>query len=162
MLSQLTTHFLFLLPTLALPNPHQITTYPRDTAASTITQFRYSGSGCTQNSNSVTYSPAATWSTPQTYTFKQFAAAVADTENCELHFQGAGLPAGWQVSVASVEFTGKLNLKDDAAAVQWFWQGYWSDDAADTVRTKIRYLPACSFIIMSKNHFIKRKMRADR
>lgn len=128
---------LFPLRALARPAPflHEvITPHPRDmSAAGAITQFRYSGSGCTQDSNSVSYSPAAGWTT-QVYTFRQFAAGGTDdaSENCELHFQGSGLGQGWQVSLSELDATGKFAGTGETS-VNWFWQIYWSNDASNTV-----------------------------
>lgn len=126
-----------LLPLTALSHPFQPGVLsPRELPASvgTVTQFRYSGNGCTQGSNSVTL--AGGW-VSQTYKFSQFeadtiTAGTPTTENCELHFQGAGLSPGWQVSLAEADVTGKLVLAPDAK-VNYYWQVYWSDDAADTV-----------------------------
>lgn len=126
-----------LLPLTALSTPfHHSVLSPRELPASvgTVTQFRYSGNGCTQGSNSVTRSGG--W-VSQTYKFSQFeadtiTAGTPTTENCELHFQGAGLSPGWQVSLAEADVTGKLVLAPDAK-VNYYWQVYWSDDAADTV-----------------------------
>lgn len=118
---------LHLLP-LALANP-LITTPRTTTALGAITQFVYSGSGCPQGSNSVSISPASVGYTTQVYTFSDF--ATSDTENCELHFQGSGLSPGWQVSLAELDVVG--SARGAVSAVRWFWQVYWSDDAADTV-----------------------------
>lgn len=126
-----------LLPLTALSSPfHPGVLSPRELPASvgTVTQFKYSGNGCTQGSNSVTRSGG--WVT-QTYKFSQFeadtiTAGTPTTENCELHFQGAGLSPGWQVSLAEADVTGKLVLAPDSR-VNYYWQVYWSDDAADTV-----------------------------
>ncbi|KAI7785651.1 hypothetical protein LA080_006671 [Diaporthe eres] len=126
-----------LIPLTALSHPFQPGVLsPRELPASvgTVTQFRYSGNGCTQGSNSVTRSGG--W-VSQTYKFSQFeadtiAAGTPTTENCELHFQGAGLSPGWQVSLSEADVTGKLVLAPDAK-VNYYWQVYWSDDAADTL-----------------------------
>jgi cytoskeletal protein RodZ len=126
-----------LLPLTALSSPFRPGVLsPRELPASvgTVTQFRYSGNGCTQGSNSVTRSGG--W-VSQTYKFSQFEAdtitvGTPTTENCELHFQGAGLSPGWQVSLAEADVTGKLVLAPDAK-VNYYWQVYWSDDATDTV-----------------------------
>lgn len=101
----------------------------RATALGAVTQFVYSGSGCTQGSNSVVVSTSSGY-TVQTYTFSEF--ETSDTQNCELHFQGSGLSAGWQVSLAELDAVG--TTKGAVSGVRWFWQAYWSDDAADTVR----------------------------
>ncbi|KAI3390781.1 hypothetical protein diail_8674 [Diaporthe ilicicola] len=127
-----------LLPLTALSSPllqHTVlSTRDLPASAGSVTQFRYSGNGCTQGSNSVTRS--GSWIT-QTYKFSQFeadtiSATTPSTENCELHFQGAGLSAGWQVSIAEADVTGKLVLAP-GAKVNYYWQAYWSDDAADTL-----------------------------
>lgn len=142
-----------LLPLTALSSPLQHQQHAalgaRELPASvgTVTQFRYSGNGCTQGSNSVTRSGG--W-VSQTYRFSQFeadttTAGTPTTENCELHFQGAGLSPGWQVSLAEADVTGKLVLAPDAK-VNYYWQVYWSDDAADTVSpdvTCVCPLPCC-------------------
>lgn len=128
-----TNMFTTLLPTLLLLLPVALAsplTTPRTTAAlGAITQFVYSGSGCTQGSNSVSISPTSNGYTTQVYTFNQF--ATSDTQNCELHFQGSGLSPGWQVSLAELDVVG--STRGAVSAVRWFWQVYWSDDAADTV-----------------------------
>lgn len=126
-----------LLPLTALSTPfHPGVLSPRELPASvgTVTQFRSSGNGCTQGSNSVTRSGG--W-VSQTYKFSQFeantiTAGTPTTENCELHFQGTGLSPGWQVSLDEADVTGKLVLAPDAK-VNYYWQVYWSDDATDTV-----------------------------
>lgn len=135
-----------LLPLTALSTPfHPGVLSPRELPASvgTVTQFRYSGNGCTQGSNSVTRSGG--W-VSQTYKFSQFeadtiTAGTPTTENCELHFQGAGLSPGWQVSLSEADVTGKLVLAPDAK-VNYYWQVYWSDDATDTVSLDV-YTPSC-------------------
>lgn len=141
MSSTLLQRFVFLPLALALANPlpfsHAVTTHPhRSHDAAAITQFRYSGSGCTQGSNSVTVSPTSSVYTTQVFTFKDF--DTSDTENCELHFQGSGLGAGWQVSLAELDAVGSTT--GDVQAVNWFWQGYWSDDASDTVGSLFLFL----------------------
>ncbi|KAK2611562.1 hypothetical protein N8I77_004895 [Diaporthe amygdali] len=126
-----------LLPLTALSSPFQhavLNTRDLPASVGSVTQFRYSGNGCTQGSNSVTRSGG--WVT-QTYKFSQFEAdtistTTPSTENCELHFQGAGLTPGWQVSLSDAEVTGKLALAPDAK-VNYYWQVYWSDDATDTL-----------------------------
>ncbi|KAG6362688.1 hypothetical protein INS49_007781 [Diaporthe citri] len=135
MLSRLLATTLFPLTALCSPFQPGVLS-PRELPASvgTVTQFRYSGNGCTQGSNSVTRSGG--W-VSQTYKFSQFeadtiTAGTPTTENCELHFQGAGLSPGWQVSLAEADVTGKLVLAPDAK-VNYYWQVYWSDDAADTL-----------------------------
>ncbi|KAJ4394449.1 hypothetical protein N0V93_003667 [Gnomoniopsis smithogilvyi] len=119
-----------LLPTLLLPlvlaNPLHTA---RATSLGAVTQFVYSGSGCTQGSNSVAVSSTSTGYTVQVYTFDEF--TTSDTQNCELHFQGSGLSAGWQVSLTEFDAVG--SAKGAVSAVWWFWQAYWSDDAADTL-----------------------------
>ncbi|KKY37937.1 hypothetical protein UCDDA912_g02155 [Diaporthe ampelina] len=135
MLSKLVATTL-LLPLTALSSPLQhavLSTRELPASVGTVTQFRYSGNGCTQGSNSVARSGG--W-VSQTYKFSQFeadttTAGTPTTENCELHFQGAGLSPGWQVSLAEADVTGKLALAPDAK-VNYYWQVYWSDDAADT------------------------------
>lgn len=123
-----------LLPLTALSSPLALSARELPASVGTVTQFRYSGNGCTQGSNSVTRSGG--WVT-QTYKFSQFeadtiTAGTPTTENCELHFQGAGLSPGWQVSLASADVTGSLVLAPDSK-INYYWQVYWSDDAADTV-----------------------------
>ncbi|POS69416.1 hypothetical protein DHEL01_v212190 [Diaporthe helianthi] len=127
-----------LLPLTAISSPlhHPGVLSPRELPASvgTVTQFKYSGNGCTQGSNSVTRSGG--W-VSQSFKFSQFeadtiSAGTPTTQNCELHFQGAGLSPGWQVSLAEADVTGKLVLAPDSR-VNYYWQVYWSDDAADTL-----------------------------
>lgn len=136
-----------LLPLTALSSPlHVLSARELPASVGTVTQFRYSGNGCTQGSNSVTRSGG--W-VSQTYKFSQFeadtvTAGTPTTENCELHFQGAGLSPGWQVSLSDASVTGKLVLAPDAK-VNYYWQVYWSDDAADTVSLDI-YTPIHIYI----------------
>ncbi|KAJ4417681.1 hypothetical protein N0V82_006042 [Gnomoniopsis sp. IMI 355080] len=122
--------FSILLPMLLLPI---VTASPlhnsRATAFGAVTQFTYSGSGCTQGSNSVAVSSTSNGYMAQVYTFDEF--VTGDTQNCELHFQGSGLSAGWQVSLAELDAVG--TTKGAVSAVRWFWQAYWSDDAVDTL-----------------------------
>jgi hypothetical protein len=134
-----------LLPLTALSTPFHPGVLSRremPAAVGTVTQFRYSGSGCTQGSNSVTRAGAG-WDS-QTYRFSQFEAdtvnpATPTTGNCELHFQGAGLSPGWQVSIAGAEVTGALALAP-GAKVNYYWQVYWSDDAAHTVSCIVSFM----------------------
>ncbi|KAL1850641.1 hypothetical protein Daus18300_012852 [Diaporthe australafricana] len=138
MLSTLLATALLPLTALSTPlhlQPHTVlSTRELPASVGSVTQFRYSGNGCTQGSNSVTRSGG--W-VSQTYKFSQFEAdtvsvTTPSTENCELHFQGAGLSPGWQVSIAEADVTGKLVLAPDAK-VNYYWQVYWSDDATDTL-----------------------------
>lgn len=126
---------LLLLP-LSLANPLLQSHTARAAAVGAITQFRYSGSGCTQGSNSVAVSPTSSGYTVQIYTFTDFETSA--TQNCELHFEGSGLSAGWQVSLAEVDAVGSTT--GAVQAVGWFWQGYWSDDASDTVLSPLSIL----------------------
>lgn len=146
-----------LLPLTALCSPLQHTVLSRrelPASVGTVTQFRYSGNGCTQGSNSVTRSGG--W-VSQTYKFSQFeadtiTAGTPTTENCELHFQGAGLSPGWQVSLAEADVTGQLVLAPDAK-VNYYWQVYWSDDAADTVSlAMLIYIPG--FLAWQREHMM--------
>ena len=106
----------------------------RDTPASlpALTAFRYSGNGCTQGSNSV--KRVGGW-TDATFTFSQFIAdgpGKDSTQNCEVHYQGSGASAGWQVSVSELNVNGKVVLLA-GSRFNYYWQIYWSDDASDTV-----------------------------
>ena len=106
----------------------------RDTPASlpALTAFRYSGSGCTQGSNSVKRDGG--WS-DATFTFSDFTANSPGedaTENCEVHYQGSGASAGWQVSVSELNVNGKVVLPPEIR-FNYYWQIYWSDDAPNTV-----------------------------
>lgn len=141
-----TNMFSTLLPTLLLLllplTQANFLTTPRTTtttAPGAIAQLVYSGSGCTQGSNSVAISPTSNGYTTQVYTFNEF--ATSDTQNCELHFQGSGLSTGWQVSLAELDVVGSAR-GGVVSAVRWFWQIYWSDDAADTVS----FFPSSSFV----------------
>lgn len=155
MLSKLVTAALLPLTAFSSPFQHAVLN-TRDLPASvgSVTQFRYSGNGCTQGSNSVTRSGG--WVT-QTYKFSQFEAdtistTTPSTENCELHFQGAGLTPGWQVSLSDAEVTGKLALAPDAK-VNYYWQVYWSDDATDTVSLDHAIADASEGNNMKLTHF---------
>ncbi|CAN8099661.1 unnamed protein product [Discula destructiva] len=112
---------------LAVPFSPEVQTQAHTRASAGITQFRYSGSGCTQGSDSVGISSSG-WTT-QVYTFSDF--YTSSTENCELHFQGSGLSSGYQVSLAELDAVGKTT--GPVKEVDWYWQGYWSDDASDTL-----------------------------
>lgn len=126
--------FSTLLPTLLLPVAlaNSLTTPSTPTAnPGAITQIVYSGPGCP--SNSVSTPPASIGYNTQVFSFHDF--VTSDTQNCELHIQGSGLSPGWQVSLAELDVVGSLRREGGggAAAVRWFWQVYWSDNAADTV-----------------------------
>lgn len=121
-----------LLATATAANPLAPSDLPYSVGS--VTQFRSSGSGCTQSSDSVSRSGG--W-IQQTYTFREFeadtvSAAGDSTQNCELHFQGAGATPGWQVSIAEADAAGRLTLGKDAT-LNYYWQVYWSGDASDTV-----------------------------
>ena len=120
----------------------------RDTPANVpaLTAFKYSGSGCTQGSNSV--KTVGGWN-EATFSFSDFIANSPGedaTENCEVHFQGSGASAGWQVAVSELNVNGKVVLPP-GTRFDYYWQIYWSDDASNTVSPHAARREGCRGLI---------------
>ena len=99
-------------------------------ASSKITSFKFSGSGCPNDSGSVKSTTGVVGDSIG-FTFGQLRGD--STDNCEIHIQSSGGSQGWQVAVKEVTYSGDLHLKS-GTQLDAITQAFWSEKAADTVR----------------------------
>lgn len=111
---------LLALPALTLAAPP---TLPR------MYDFSWSGNGCTQSANLSPDNPFLGDANGVSLTTLK----GSDSQNCQLHIQANGAPAGWQVAVKEVTYEGYVYLrgKSDLTTITTY---YWSQDAKNTVR----------------------------
>lgn len=95
----------------------------------TITRLVFSGSGCPNDSGSVT-SDTTILGDSAGVSFSQLKGD--STNNCGVHIQSSGASPGWQVALKQADYAGNVELKGNSG-LNTLTQVFWSENAGDTV-----------------------------
>ncbi|EUC31429.1 hypothetical protein COCCADRAFT_101285 [Bipolaris zeicola 26-R-13] len=94
----------------------------------TITRLVFSGSGCPNDSGSVT-SDTTILGDSAGVSFSQLKGD--STNNCGVHIQSSGASPGWQVALKQADYAGNVELKGNSG-LNTLTQVFWSENAGDT------------------------------